>query len=47
MAKILKVNLPFEGTKWIIDLHGDVFGTYATKAEAVRDARDFGLTIKR
>ena len=46
MIKLEKINLPFEGSRWVLTINGGVFGTYRTKAEALKDAKAYGLRVK-
>lgn len=44
--ELAKVQIPFEGKRWVISREGDSpFGTYRTKKEARVDARAYGLKL--
>ena len=47
--RIKKIELPFEGSKWVIegDKDSGYFGTYSTKKAALEDAKEFGLKIEK
>ena len=44
MDKIKKYQ-DIQATKWTILIGDDPFGYYVTKAEAIADAREFGLIL--